>query len=438
MPTTAKVKVNEIEAISQQPRKQVGDVSDLVRDIQQTGRFYSAVTLERTAQGGLRVISGSRRLKAAQEAELAVVPAIIYEADEMDAVTRLRMQIGENNTRRSLSAMETALSYYELKVRMDCMYLSDRLAVPLPEADDLVGWQAAYAGLVEQAEGKKLPRLDESWEEFEQYTGLSRDTRILYMRLLKLDAAVQARLIGSDLPLRHQLALGDAPLEVQEELLEAVLRNQTDIPPLKVMQATARVLSAMREQQLAAGSVLAAVRRQAASNPQQRTEELKQAVKQELGRQPSTTASLVERSNGQAEEALAGERDSPRQFDLQPPAVSEQAVAPLAEPPPSEEQPARPAPTVNSVRPELMSAEESAAVRRGKEPPVREYSAAGKDFQGITQAAQERLDHDIAAMMAGGEVAELIELLRGWGSWVGAAMTRLELSQQRSGLEDGG
>ncbi len=448
MPTTAKVKVNEIEAISQQPRKQVGDVSDLVQDIRQTGRFYSAVTLERTPQGSLRVISGSRRLKAAQEAELAVVPAIIYEPDEMDAVTRLRMQIGENTTRQPLSAMETALSYHELKVRMDCMYLSDQLGVAMPEADDLAGWEAAYAALLKQAEGKKLARVDESWAEFEQYSGLSRDTRVLYMRLLKLHPDVQTRLIGSDLSLRHQLALGDAPPPVQGELLTAVTDNPGDIPPLKVVQAAARVLAALGEQRPPATQVLATTRRRLGSDPGLAVDALKQAVKQELGGPPPATASLTPRSNDQPDEirhgshsnqdfssagADEGERSAAPAATTELPASAGEQVDPLA----AESQP-MPLPT--SLRPELMSAEEAEAIRRGKQPPVRELSAEGREFQRITQAAQERLNQHMAALLRDGQVADLNELLTGWGNWLGQARLQLEAAarhEARQGTEAG-
>lgn len=462
MPTTAKVVVNEIEAVGQQPRRQVGDVSDLVQDIQQTGRFYSAVTLERTPQGNLRVISGSRRLKAAQEAGLALVPAIIYEADEMDAVTRLRMQLGENVTRRDLRPLEAALSYYELKVRMDCMYLSDELKVAMPEADDLAGWQAAYAGLLKQAEGQPLERVRETWAEFEQYSGLSRDQRVDLMQLLKLDGAVRARLLDNDngLSMRHHLALVEAPSSRQGELLTAVLNTAGEVPPVRAVQATARVLSTPGTI-YPTSEVLAVSRRLLATQPNQRVERLKESVLAALTTpaapptssavhpistpvatqtssdiQPTTTPAAnptVAEVKQAADEQPAD--DEPAMVELPTdevlPASTEQVVT--SPPTLAAREPSNP--PVASARPELLTAAEQEAEReqwRGRPNPPREMSVAGREFQRISDAAWERLDRHTEEMLAAGEYDDLTALLRSWGEWVGGTLTRLAYAQQRS------
>jgi|GEM_PF-3446196 len=462
MPTATKVKVNEIEAVSHQPRRQVGDVSDLVKDIEQTGRFYSALALERTPQGNLRVISGSRRLKAAQAAGLVTVPAIIYEADEMDAVTRLRMQLGENNTRRDLRPMEQALSYYELKVRMDCMYLSDALKVTMPEADDLAGWEAAYARLVKQAEGQPLERVRETWAEFERYSGLSRDQRVDLMQLLKLSGAVRARLLGEDagLTMSHHLALAEAPAVRQEELLTAVLNTPGELPPVRAIQAAARVLG-IAGNKYVVGKVLVVARRLLADEPNQRVERLKERVLAELAGAGASQASRGEPSSPVAtlatptlvepppasrttaedgvtiEEAVEVEEaatiDEPAdKGEVEPASRATPLIATLVVQPTLVNS-ASSETAVASLRPELMTPGEQEAEqlqRRGQPVPAREYGAAGREFQQVSRTAVRQLDQHVAAMLAEGEYDDLTGLLRGWSEWVGNKLTKLAYAQQ--------
>lgn len=111
-----RVPLSSIEPDPKQPRTAMGDLSELVASIREKGVLepilVRSVACE-DAEGGvvLRIISGERRYRAAQEAGLSKVPVI-----EMDVTEREALEIAliENLQRKDLTPFEEAEGYKAL------------------------------------------------------------------------------------------------------------------------------------------------------------------------------------------------------------------------------------------------------------------------------------------------------------------------------------
>lgn len=104
-----------LDAIEPNPRqpREVFDpeaLAELVTSIRTVGVLQPVVVRE-TAPGRFQLIMGERRWRAAREAELATVPAIIRETTD-DAL--LRDALLENLHRQQLNALEEAAAYQQL------------------------------------------------------------------------------------------------------------------------------------------------------------------------------------------------------------------------------------------------------------------------------------------------------------------------------------
>lgn len=106
----AQLRVEDIEADSDQPRKDLGDLSELVLSIQEHGLIHPIV-VEPLDNKRYRVIAGHRRFAACQEAGLKMLPAIVRTIEEQQ---KLAFQLTENLTRKDLSPIEEALGYKRL------------------------------------------------------------------------------------------------------------------------------------------------------------------------------------------------------------------------------------------------------------------------------------------------------------------------------------
>jgi ParB family chromosome partitioning protein len=92
-----------------QPRKRFDheSTSALAESIRAQGLVQPVVVRPRKA-GGFELIAGERRWRAAQEASLPTVPALVREADDRDT---LLLGLVENVAREQLSAVEEARAY---------------------------------------------------------------------------------------------------------------------------------------------------------------------------------------------------------------------------------------------------------------------------------------------------------------------------------------
>jgi ParB family transcriptional regulator, chromosome partitioning protein len=108
-PELAHLPVETIHANPRQPRKRFDHESTiaLADSIRAQGLVQPVVVRPRKA-GGFELIAGERRWRAAQEAGLPTVPALVREADDRDT---LLLGLVENVAREQLSAVEEARAY---------------------------------------------------------------------------------------------------------------------------------------------------------------------------------------------------------------------------------------------------------------------------------------------------------------------------------------
>jgi ParB family chromosome partitioning protein len=127
-PSLANLDVADIHPNPRQPRRQFdGDaVSGLAESLKAQGLIQPIVVRSRL-EGGYELIAGERRWRAAREAGLATVPAIVREADDRDT---LLLGLVENVAREDLSPVEEARAY---------ALLVDEFGLDLGEVAERVG-----------------------------------------------------------------------------------------------------------------------------------------------------------------------------------------------------------------------------------------------------------------------------------------------------------
>ncbi|HZQ83046.1 MAG TPA: ParB/RepB/Spo0J family partition protein [Gaiellaceae bacterium] len=108
-PSLAQLPLEEIHANERQPRKRFDEeaVSGLAESLRTQGLIQPVVVRPRT-QGGYELIAGERRWRAAREAGLHTVPAVVREADDRDS---LLLGLVENVAREDLSPIEEGRAY---------------------------------------------------------------------------------------------------------------------------------------------------------------------------------------------------------------------------------------------------------------------------------------------------------------------------------------
>ena len=108
-PELAHLPVETIHANPRQPRKRFDheSTSALAESIRSQGLVQPVVVRPRSA-GGFELIAGERRWRAAQEAGIPTVPALVREADDRET---LLLGLVENVAREELSAVEEARAY---------------------------------------------------------------------------------------------------------------------------------------------------------------------------------------------------------------------------------------------------------------------------------------------------------------------------------------
>jgi ParB family transcriptional regulator, chromosome partitioning protein len=108
----ARIRVEEITPNARQPRRRFEPeaTSGLAESIRRQGLLQPVVVRPRP-DGGYELIAGERRWRAAREAGIEELPAIVREADDRDS---LLLALVENVAREQLSAVEEARAYAAL------------------------------------------------------------------------------------------------------------------------------------------------------------------------------------------------------------------------------------------------------------------------------------------------------------------------------------
>ncbi|MEX2645361.1 MAG: ParB/RepB/Spo0J family partition protein [Gaiellaceae bacterium] len=127
-PELVHLRVDEIRANPRQPRRHLDHeaTSGLADSIRAQGVLQPVVVRPREG-GGYELIAGERRWRAAREAGLASVPALVRDADDRDT---LLLALVENVAREDLSPLEEARAY---------AVLIDEFALSLGDVAERVG-----------------------------------------------------------------------------------------------------------------------------------------------------------------------------------------------------------------------------------------------------------------------------------------------------------
>lgn len=106
------IPLSEIAPNPEQPRRNFShhELEDLVASIKKHG-ILQPVTVTEKADGGYELIVGERRLRAAQVAGLATIPAIVRSASQQE---KLEFALIENIQRQDLNPIEEAFAYKRL------------------------------------------------------------------------------------------------------------------------------------------------------------------------------------------------------------------------------------------------------------------------------------------------------------------------------------
>lgn len=112
--TVTTVRIAEIEARSEQPRKSFESeaLAQLADSIKVHG-ILQPILVRASGSGYYQIIAGERRFRAAKMAGLSEVPVLITEADDE---TTAQMALIENVQRENLNPLEEAMAYKELAV----------------------------------------------------------------------------------------------------------------------------------------------------------------------------------------------------------------------------------------------------------------------------------------------------------------------------------
>lgn len=114
--SSLEIDINRIQPFQNHPFKVVDDakMDDLVNSIRQNG-VLTPVLVRPTDDGGYEMISGHRRMHAAERAGLATIPAIIRELTDDDASI---VMVEANSQREEILPSEKAFAY---KMRMEAV-----------------------------------------------------------------------------------------------------------------------------------------------------------------------------------------------------------------------------------------------------------------------------------------------------------------------------
>ena len=186
------ISLKDIKPNPAQPRELFEEeaLNELADSIRSLG-VIQPITVRLEADGSHTIISGERRWRAAQLANLETIPAYIRDADDQNLH---EMALVENLQRKDLNAMAVAMGLQRL-------------------IDEFELTQDMLSARV----GKK------------------RSTIANYMRLLNLPVEVQSAIREEYIAMGHAKAIAGAPEEVQVNLLKRTIRNNLSVRQVETL-----------------------------------------------------------------------------------------------------------------------------------------------------------------------------------------------------------
>ena len=197
--SSLELEIAKIQPFQNHPFKVVDDdkMEELVNSIRQNG-VLTPVLVRPTDDGGYEMISGHRRMHAAQRAGLTKIPAIIRELTDDEATI---VMVEANSQREEVLPSEKAFAY---KMRYEAMKRQG-------SRRDLTSYQV----------GTKL-RAD---EELAKDVGESKNQVYRYIRLTELIPELLEMVDAKKLPLVTAVDISHIDHEVQEYLYEYIREN---------------------------------------------------------------------------------------------------------------------------------------------------------------------------------------------------------------------
>ena len=197
--SSLEIDINRIQPFQNHPFKVVDDakMDDLVNSIRQNG-VLTPVLVRPTDDGGYEMISGHRRMHAAERAGLATIPAIIRELTDDDATI---VMVEANSQREEILPSEKAFAY---KMRYEAMKRQG-------SRSDLTSYQV----------GTKL-RAD---EELAKELGESRNQVYRFIRLTELIPELLEMVDTKKMPLVTAVDISYIDQKVQQYLYEYIKEN---------------------------------------------------------------------------------------------------------------------------------------------------------------------------------------------------------------------
>jgi len=108
-PVTRNIPIEKIIINQLQPRKDMGDLTELTNSIREKGIIEPVIV--RPKEGHYEIIAGERRYRAAQQAGMSEIPCIEHDVPDNEA---LELSIVENIQRKDLNVFEQAQSIMSL------------------------------------------------------------------------------------------------------------------------------------------------------------------------------------------------------------------------------------------------------------------------------------------------------------------------------------
>ncbi len=186
MGETAEIDIDRIVPNPTQPRKEFDEeaLDELAESIRQLG-VIQPVTVKKSDNGKYIIISGERRWRAAQRADLRTLPAYIREVDDENLHA---MALVENIQRQDLNAIEIALGLQRLIE--ECHLTQEALS---------------------------------------QKVGKNRSSVANYLRLLKLPDELQLALKEGLVSMGHAKAIAGLPEREQLRMLKRILKKNLSV-----------------------------------------------------------------------------------------------------------------------------------------------------------------------------------------------------------------
>ena len=205
MSLMAEIDITQIIPNPAQPRTQFDEeaLDELADSIRQLG-VIQPITVKKAGEGKYIIISGERRWRAAQRADLKSLPAYIREVDDENLHA---MALVENIQRQDLNAIEIALGMQRLID--ECHLTQDALS---------------------------------------EKVGKKRSSVSNYLRLLKLPDEIQLALKEGLISMGHAKAIAGAPADEQLRLLKRCIRKGLSVRQTEELARTLTERSAQPAQ----------------------------------------------------------------------------------------------------------------------------------------------------------------------------------------------